>query len=130
MRSKEYRIKYPPVRWVEARDKGSYLFNGNTSERQAYIQHILNAHGEEAHFEGPLHLECIFYLKPHKLIRMRSTTDNDYGDPSTLNLITSLITAIHKTNVILKNKNQISAITVQRHLDKHPRVFFRITEME
>jgi Holliday junction resolvase RusA-like endonuclease len=122
---KSYIIPIHPIGWKRAGVNSKYgkpiFYDRQAKEKICYGLYLLQQHGADPLFEGPLELNVVYYFKiPHKLTKQKKPCLYQCATPDIDNLNGLLFDSCNK--VIFKDDCLISKQTTVKLYDKNPRI--------
>lgn len=127
MRSKSYRINITPIPWQRIARKGNRCYDTQTREQVCFTLYLSQQHNDEPFFTNPVHLEVIFYMPIHKLVKDRQESHYHHTVPYLDNLYKFVLDAMR--GVVVSDERVISSVSLKKVYDKEPRTELTITEV-
>jgi len=128
VRSKSYCIKVKPIAWQRAARNSNRYFDAQAKDKLAHGLYLINQHGDEPLFEGPIRLQVIFFMAIPKTLQNRQHSVYHSKSPDLDNLIKFLLDAM--TDVIIADDRIICSLDAIKVYDVMPRTEFIITEVK
>ena len=126
--SKTYHIPLKPIRWKHPGKNGKHYYDLQVKEKSVVGLYLLREHKESRPFQGPVHIECRFYMALPKCLRDREPSLWHSKAPDCTNLVKFLEDSITKVG-IWKDDRQVAWQDNRKIYDKEPRIEITITEL-
>lgn len=131
MKSKTYTIPIKPPTWNGMAAENVPKFHEKFKQDiRAFVIYLIQQHGDDTLFQGPLQLDATFYIPIAKQINKRSLFKYCHTYPRILDLTRFTLDSIDETEIIWTHSQQVSKCNVEKIFDKDPRTVICISELE
>jgi Holliday junction resolvase RusA-like endonuclease len=126
---KTYVIPLNPIPWKRAGLAGHTFFDKQTKEKLAMGLYLIQQHGNDPKFKGPLKLDMHFRMPIPKSISKRKHSEYQSTYPDIDNLIKMVLDTINNTETIWEDDKQVAEISSTKIYDTKPRTIIIISEI-
>lgn len=123
-RCKHYTVPGQPITWKRPGLHRGEFFDAQTKSKMAIGLHLDKQHGDEALFQGPVHLDVVYYFKRSKSAGLLTSHSRA---PDIDNLCKFLFDVL--TDLVITDDKIIAKLTAHKVYDDNPRTEFTITEI-
>ena len=129
MRSITYNIPLNPISWKRAGLNGKCFFDKQTNDKLAVGLYLINQHGSEAKFTGPVKVEITFFMRQSQHVARRTKCPYVSAFPDIDNLQKFIFDCINNTATIWTDDKQVAWVDARKMYDKEPHTSLTIIEL-
>ena len=125
----EYVIPGDPIPLQRARHGGGKTWDPQKQLKLNWSLALVNQHGDRPFYEGPLHVDIIFYMpKPKTSQKQRDILEDKphFYKPDVDNLIKWVFDCSNK--ILFKDDSSIASVNSKKKYSNNPRTLIRIIE--